>query len=305
MLGPHFNEGQNLSCENPKRIPLPEDNPSAMKLLCAILHHRYEPEETPSFKLIQALAEAVDKYLCVSSTTAITTMWLHVILVRASVWDFAQLVELLAASYLLKSDSAFHETSKHLVLKYSSTLALDFDHAMTRLPWKSIVAIGELKNMFETEIYDRVIAIVIPFMDKHRQRVSKNCTAENPTLCCHPMMNVLAKPRSKFIPARGHSLERHFEYLYGDRLQEDGEPGETPIETALSANLSAQQMCEECRWEVIDVLSEYLEKLEERLRPDIDERSGLCLGCTVENDKMINTCYKGKHFWSSKKQRTS
>ncbi|KAK7544667.1 uncharacterized protein J3D65DRAFT_30831 [Phyllosticta citribraziliensis] len=138
MLGPHFNEGQNLSCENPKRIPLPEDNPSAMKLLCAILHHRYEPEETPSFKLIQALAEAVDKYLCVSSTTAITTMWLHVILVRASVWDFAQLVELLAASYLLKSDSAFHETSKHLVLKYSSTLALDFDHAMTRLPWKSI-----------------------------------------------------------------------------------------------------------------------------------------------------------------------
>ncbi|KAK8429805.1 hypothetical protein IWX49DRAFT_637480, partial [Phyllosticta citricarpa] len=153
MFGPHFNEGRNLSCENPKEIPLPDDNPMAIKLLCAILHHRYRPDETPPFELVKRLAEAIDKYLCVPSTKAITTMWLHKILVTPWEWEFPRLVELLAASYLLKSDSAFHETSKALVLKYNTTLTLDFHHAMTQLPWQCIVAIAELKNMFESEIY--------------------------------------------------------------------------------------------------------------------------------------------------------
>ncbi|KAK7608937.1 hypothetical protein JOL62DRAFT_547268 [Phyllosticta paracitricarpa] len=301
MFGPHFNEGRNLSCENPKEIPLPDDNPMAIKLLCAILHHRYRPDETPPFELVKRLAEAIDKYLCVPSTKAITTMWLHKILVTPWEWEFPRLVELLAASYLLKSDSAFHETSKALVLKYNTTLTLDFHHAMTQLPWQCIVAIAELKNMFESEIYSKFSSKLSAFINENRRKMSRNCEEVPIRNCNQHITGFLGSPRLNIIPPRGANLEEHLKYLCGSRTNgEDGSMNETAYEGLFSTDRSAQQMCGGCRFALLDVFEKETEDLEKELRSVIKQMSGLCLGCVVESNKLLPACCNGSHCRPSK-----
>ncbi|KAL1390799.1 hypothetical protein HDK64DRAFT_297642 [Phyllosticta capitalensis] len=73
MLGPHFSEGQDLG-EQPKEIPLPGDDPAAIKILFAVLHHQYDVSNNPPLEFLTTLAVTVDKYLCQSVMKPFATM---------------------------------------------------------------------------------------------------------------------------------------------------------------------------------------------------------------------------------------
>jgi hypothetical protein len=76
MLGPNFLEGQgDRSAQDPKEIPLSDDDVAAMVRLCRLLHHQDDMPATPHDKMslaayaeeLLALTELADKYSCMGS----------------------------------------------------------------------------------------------------------------------------------------------------------------------------------------------------------------------------------------------
>lgn len=68
MFGPHFSEGQNLSEANPKEVPLPDDPPEAMIIICEILHYHNRSEPAPRGELPRVIVTLVDKYDLIAAT---------------------------------------------------------------------------------------------------------------------------------------------------------------------------------------------------------------------------------------------
>jgi hypothetical protein len=69
MLGPNFKEGQPNDGSTGKEIPLSADKPSAIELMCNIIHHRiHETSHTPAAIEIHDLAIVSDKYDCIRAT---------------------------------------------------------------------------------------------------------------------------------------------------------------------------------------------------------------------------------------------
>ena len=68
MFSSKFAEGCAVTSASACNVPLPEDDPSAVTLLCMILHHRPEVlEVTVGSKLMSDMATLADKYDCASS----------------------------------------------------------------------------------------------------------------------------------------------------------------------------------------------------------------------------------------------
>lgn len=63
MFSSKWSEGRNLSCDNPKDIPLPDDDPFAIHVICCVIHHRNDlvPDSLVPRQLL-AIAIAADKY---------------------------------------------------------------------------------------------------------------------------------------------------------------------------------------------------------------------------------------------------
>jgi hypothetical protein len=72
-----FQEGQTLNSTGRVSIPLPDDNPDAMKVLLDILHHRNrQVPKTVTLSLMTHLTILVDKYQMVEVLEAYQPIWL-------------------------------------------------------------------------------------------------------------------------------------------------------------------------------------------------------------------------------------
>ncbi|KAK8195000.1 uncharacterized protein BKA78DRAFT_366725 [Phyllosticta capitalensis] len=325
MLGPHFNEGRKLNCETPKEIPLPDDHPEAMHLLCSMLHHLHDPHDTPSPQLLKELATVVDKYFCVTYTQDTTNKWLETTLDQSENWTFKQLVEFLQTSYLLRSESAFYKTSKKMVHKYSTNLVFDFDDEMEQMPWKTIgtaisaffrstllgfanlmllVAIAEYKNLLEQELYDRVRIAVNHFLNKYRSRSTGGSDCQSQKRCFSLVSAILENLRPLVLPIQGNSLEEYFRYLTGvEPLELDTEDRESLLSQHMRSTNAYHQMCDLCRWNFEDYLEMSMDTAQKDFQREIDSRSGLCLWCTIESPRLMSSCPNGMHHKSRKRHR--
>ncbi|KAK7525662.1 uncharacterized protein IWZ02DRAFT_243796 [Phyllosticta citriasiana] len=111
-------------------------------------------------------------------------------------------------------------------------------------PWQCSVAIAELKNMFESEIYSKVSSKLSAFINENRRKMSKDCEEVPIRNCNQHITGFLGSPRPNIILRRGASLEEHLAYLCGSRTYgEDGSMNETAYEGLFSTDRSAQQMC--------------------------------------------------------------
>lgn len=78
MLSEKYAEGQDLSATNPKEVPLPDDDPDTILLLCQLLHLRQDalPEMLPVDQLL-TLATTTDKYQFAGSICMVGENWLQ------------------------------------------------------------------------------------------------------------------------------------------------------------------------------------------------------------------------------------
>ncbi|KAF2089221.1 hypothetical protein K490DRAFT_36740, partial [Saccharata proteae CBS 121410] len=117
MFGPHFSEGQGLSNASPKNIALPDDGYQAMRLLCAIIHHRHEiPPEDQSPRQIFDVVILSDKYDCHALLFYPSFQWL----VPKPSHSVEDLLFLIGASYSLKQAAAFARITRALIYDNSS-----------------------------------------------------------------------------------------------------------------------------------------------------------------------------------------
>ena len=134
MFGPDWKEGTELlSQDEPLDVHLPEDDPEALKLICAVIHHRNEvvPRDLSPVDVF-AVAVAADKYDCVSVLKFASETWLRLREMNAQDMAF-----LTTAAYILRNAEAFKELTKALVLSYDGPyLELCSEQIESAMTWR-------------------------------------------------------------------------------------------------------------------------------------------------------------------------
>lgn len=79
MFSPRFREGSELAAGIRKPIPLPDDDPDGMAIICGILHHKTDGVPArPSLEIIGDVAVLCDKYKIGEATHGWTRAWLSI-----------------------------------------------------------------------------------------------------------------------------------------------------------------------------------------------------------------------------------
>ncbi|KIW31444.1 uncharacterized protein PV07_03094 [Cladophialophora immunda] len=114
MLSSGFKEGSLQTVEdNPRIIPLPEDDLEAFKLICKIIHFQLDqiPQEL-KIDSLENLALVCDKYQCTVAMRHCAALWLQRI---SDTYLAAELNRQLLVAYLLDLPTAFSDISWRLM----------------------------------------------------------------------------------------------------------------------------------------------------------------------------------------------
>lgn len=126
MLGPNFKEGQSDDGCTGKEIRLPADKPSAVELMCNIIHHRVDGSiPVPTAAEICDLAVISDKYDCTRATGLAAKAWIQ----PNPAHDMSDLGLLLISAFTYKLPEAFYEISASLVLEHRGSY-----HELEKVP---------------------------------------------------------------------------------------------------------------------------------------------------------------------------
>lgn len=94
MLQPgRFAEGQSLPNAEPFVIPLPDDNPQALVILCDVFHLRSSevPVKHMTSDTMAEIATLADKYDCAAAVQPWPTLWLAEMMSRKELQDYQSL----------------------------------------------------------------------------------------------------------------------------------------------------------------------------------------------------------------------
>ncbi|KAK5129705.1 hypothetical protein LTR08_002949 [Meristemomyces frigidus] len=77
MFSKRFKEGNQLAASSKIEVPLPDDDPENMQILCHVIHMQHAAASPPtSPQQILRLAEMCDKYDCTKAITASAGEWI-------------------------------------------------------------------------------------------------------------------------------------------------------------------------------------------------------------------------------------
>ncbi|KIL88763.1 hypothetical protein FAVG1_08011 [Fusarium avenaceum] len=126
MLNSSMSEGEafrNRDGESPIEVLLPKDHARAMFLLLECLYGAY-PRSQPSAVEIKNIAILADKYDMTERLTYFGAYWLRVPVNTKPKIFLADAWDILVAAYLLKSGTAFFNTSKAIIGNSSESLLI-------------------------------------------------------------------------------------------------------------------------------------------------------------------------------------
>lgn len=122
MLSTHFKEGNTLSAQSKVSIPLPEDDPDAMVILCKALHMRFDMRaEEISAETLLKIGVVADKYDCSLGLGVLPHYWINQQVPTATDKTRA---DLFVASYLMKEPELFQRLGHDLQMKNSGNLSI-------------------------------------------------------------------------------------------------------------------------------------------------------------------------------------
>jgi hypothetical protein len=135
MFGPFYSEGQRSDLiSSKKEIPLPEDDADAMRIMCAVIHHRNDliPGEMSSSDVLR-LSVVADKYDCKIALKHATRHWLD----HRNVVSLKEQMELMTAAYLLDHAQAFSAITYTMMMEHAgSYLPFAQDQVDFGVPWE-------------------------------------------------------------------------------------------------------------------------------------------------------------------------
>jgi hypothetical protein len=169
MFGPDWKEGHNmLGLDGPVEVPLPEDNATALKLICAIIHHRNKKvPQTLAAGAVLGIAVTADKYDCVDALKFASGHWLQPCENEAD-----DLMLLTAAAYLFQNAQAFKEITKAMILNYSGPyLALSCEEVESAMTWRVFCK-------YHSDQFGHLEYVTDWLMHRSARRTKKHCKAE-------------------------------------------------------------------------------------------------------------------------------
>ena len=127
MFDGRFSEGQNLSPASPRTVPLPDDDPESIIMICKIAH--MQTSELPlklAVTVVSKIALACHKYDCANVVRPWAIIWIGALLEDLEAADFEKM---LLATHLLDLPREFFRVSQRLVRDpntiFSVTKAMD------------------------------------------------------------------------------------------------------------------------------------------------------------------------------------
>ncbi|KAF2135725.1 uncharacterized protein K452DRAFT_322892 [Aplosporella prunicola CBS 121167] len=145
MFGPHFAEGQNLTERKPKKIKFPDDDPEGMKVLCGVLHHKFDVTETPNLEVLKEIAILVDKYDCSSAMFATATLWLIHTRKKAQAVKYVGYQTLFGIAYLFNHAQAFYGITQDLIIYHEGSFS-KLEDPFDVVPSKFFVLLAEYRH---------------------------------------------------------------------------------------------------------------------------------------------------------------
>ncbi|KAK5129706.1 hypothetical protein LTR08_002950 [Meristemomyces frigidus] len=117
MLSNRFREGNELSSSASVEIPLPEDEPDVMEILCNIIHMRYDgvPKSMDmDYARIVRFLQLCDKYACAPAVRPSASIWIRKTLVQS---DNKTRCVLLDMAKQIKDLELMRDVSRDIVMK--------------------------------------------------------------------------------------------------------------------------------------------------------------------------------------------
>jgi hypothetical protein len=133
MFEPTWKEGNMLGRNESTEVRLPEDNVTALRIICAVLHHRNElvPPTLTAGNILE-IAIIADKYECIDALKFASQDWLQP---RGN--EAGDLMLLTAAAYLFQNAPAFKKITKAMILNHSGPyLALCSKKVESAITWR-------------------------------------------------------------------------------------------------------------------------------------------------------------------------
>jgi hypothetical protein len=147
MFDGRFSEGQNLSPASPRTVPLPDDDPDSMIMICKITHMQTSQlTMKPSAIVLSQLALLCNKYDCVVAVRPWAIIWIAALLETPTTPDFEKLV---LSTHLLDLPNEFSRVSQSLIrdqpAMFSIANAMD-GHEF--LPWNvyQCILLGQMTH---------------------------------------------------------------------------------------------------------------------------------------------------------------
>ncbi|KAK3637335.1 hypothetical protein LTR56_013684 [Elasticomyces elasticus] len=172
LLGPRFREGITLATSATVEIPLPEDDPGDMQILCSILHMRHDQAVSVlGAKTILSFAMLCDKYGCAKAVQPSVQLWVQNHVKAAEVLD---LVEYLKAVSLLRYQDSARRVGAQLIKKaFASIVSLVAPETPMLLSFCDVTRTN-LQHSLKFQVDDGVDDVLI---DKSNAACSPGCPA--------------------------------------------------------------------------------------------------------------------------------
>ncbi|KAI2481028.1 btb poz domain-containing protein [Pyrenophora tritici-repentis] len=152
MFGPHFAEGKNLKSNDPKEIPMRDDDADALEILCNVIHLRNDAvPQSLSPTDVFGVAVAADKFGCAVALKYASTVWLN----PKGVKEISDLCYLMIAAYILDNPQAFSDITLAMIFSHVGSYLSLADQIIDQLdymPWKVFYLLEEQRNLIRIEL---------------------------------------------------------------------------------------------------------------------------------------------------------
>ncbi|KAM7216803.1 hypothetical protein V8F06_007780 [Rhypophila decipiens] len=158
MFNGNWAEGKDLSSACPKEIELPEDNPTAILIICRILHHQNNqvPESLGADMILKVVVHA-EKYDLITAVRFVTSYWLDTSSVEIGVTsNVLEDGNLLAAAFILGDLPNFKRISLNLILRHVEPYSSLYQQDQLRdiLPSITFCLLEERRDAMRHEIQE-------------------------------------------------------------------------------------------------------------------------------------------------------
>ncbi|KAF2724968.1 hypothetical protein K431DRAFT_343440 [Polychaeton citri CBS 116435] len=115
LFSPRFSEGATLSSVGSVEIPLPNDEPESMRIMCAALHFKLKPEDDNiSSPTLLSLARLSDKYDCAAALRHCFYTWFT----EGDFWTLLATARAFNAAYIIQDHRFVDKFGQNLIAKY-------------------------------------------------------------------------------------------------------------------------------------------------------------------------------------------